>query len=56
VYRACLRLNYAYDAQAPRLLQRLAVLGSRWTVGKLAEALNLDYATHRRAWTAIWLT
>jgi hypothetical protein len=42
--------------QAERLLQRLAVLGRRLTVGKLAEALGLDYQRHRRAWTTIWLT
>jgi hypothetical protein len=42
--------------QAEALLKRLAVLGRRLTVGKLAEAIGLDYARHRRAWAAIWLT
>jgi hypothetical protein len=42
--------------QAVALLKRLAVLGRRLTVGKLAEAIGLDYQRHRRAWTTIWLT
>jgi Transposase DDE domain len=40
--------------QAVVLLKRLAVLGRRLTVGKLAEAIGLDYARHRRAWTTAW--
>jgi hypothetical protein len=40
--------------QAIVLLKRLAVLGRRLTVGKLAEAIGLDYARHRRAWTTAW--
>jgi len=28
----------------------------RLTVGKLAEAIGLDYHRHRRAWTTAWLT
>ncbi len=42
--------------QATALLQRLAVLGRRLTVGKLAEAIGLDFARHHRAWTTAWLT
>jgi len=42
--------------QAVALLKRLAVLGRHLTVGKLAEAIGLDYARHRRAWTTAWLT
>lgn len=41
--------------QAEALLKRLAVLGRRLTVGKLAEAIGLDYARHHRAWTTVWL-
>jgi hypothetical protein len=47
-------------AQAVTLLKRLAVFGRHLTVGKLAEAIGLDYQRHRRAWTtswaAVWLT
>jgi hypothetical protein len=42
--------------QATALLKRLAVLGRRLTVGKLAEAIGLDYQRHRRAWLTAWLT
>jgi hypothetical protein len=42
--------------QAVTLLKRLAVLGRHLTVGKLAEAIGLDYARHRRAWASAWLT
>jgi hypothetical protein len=42
--------------QAVTLLKRFAVLGRRLTVGKLAEAIGLDYQRHRRAWTTAWLT
>jgi hypothetical protein len=42
--------------QAVRLLKRLAVFGRRLTVGKLAEAIGLDYQRHRRAWATVWLT
>ncbi len=42
--------------QAIRLLKRLAVLGQRLTVGKLAETIGLDYVRHRRAWCTVWLT
>ena len=45
-----------FREQATALLARLAVLGRRLTVGKLAEALGLDYARHRRAWRTAWLT
>jgi Transposase DDE domain len=42
--------------QAIALLKRLAVFGRRLTVGKLAEAISLDYQRHRRAWATLWLT
>lgn len=42
-------------AQARALLRRQAVLGRRLTPGKLAEALGLDFARHRRAWASRWL-
>lgn len=38
--------------QARRLLRLQAVLGRRLTVGKLAEAIGLDFGKHRRAWAA----
>jgi hypothetical protein len=42
--------------QAIALLKRLAVASRSLTVGKLAEAIGLDYQRHRRAWTTAWLT
>jgi hypothetical protein len=42
--------------QAMTLLKRLTVLGRRLTVGKLAEAIGLDYTRHRRAWIRCWVT
>ena len=45
----------AFRAQAKRLLRLQAVLGRRLTVGKLVEAIGLDFARHRRAWAAAWL-
>ncbi len=44
-----------FREQAITLLKRLAVLGRRLTVGKLAEAIALDFARHRRAWCTAWL-
>ncbi|MHB8993436.1 MAG: transposase [Chloroflexota bacterium] len=41
--------------QAVRLLKQQAVLGRRLTVGKLVEAIGLDFARHRRAWAGAWL-
>ena len=41
--------------QVIRLLKRQAVLGRRLTVGKLAEAIGLDFSRHRRAWAYAWL-
>lgn len=41
--------------QAIRLLKQQAVLGRRLTVGKLAEAIGLDFDKHRRAWAHAWL-
>ncbi len=46
---ACLR------AQALAVLTRLSVVGDHLTVGKLAEAVGLDYQRHQRAWSHIWL-
>jgi len=37
------------------LLKQVSVVGDTLTVGKLAEAISLDYQRHRRAWTAAWL-
>jgi hypothetical protein len=37
------------------LLKRLSVVGDHLTLGKLAEALGLDYQRHHRAWSHIWL-
>jgi hypothetical protein len=45
-----------FREQAVALLKRLAVLGRRLTVGKLAEAIGLDFQRHRRAWATAWLT
>jgi hypothetical protein len=42
--------------QAVALLKRLAVLGRCLTVGKLAEAIGLDFQRHRRAWASAWRT
>lgn len=42
-------------AQAIALLRHWTVLGRQLTPGKLAEAIGLDYASHHRAWTAVWL-
>ena len=41
--------------QAKRLLKRQAVLGRRLTVGKLAQAIALDFSRRRRAWAYAWL-
>lgn len=40
--------------QATILLRYWCVLGRRLTVGKLAEALAVDFQQHRRAWASIW--
>ena len=40
--------------QARALLRAQTVLGRRLTPGKLAEALALDFAKHRRAWASCW--
>lgn len=44
-----------FREQAIRLLKQQAVLGRRLTVGKLAEAIALDFHRHRRAWAYAWL-
>ena len=41
--------------QATAVLTALSVVGAHLTVGKLAEAIGLDYQQHRRAWIAAWL-
>jgi hypothetical protein len=41
--------------QAGALLRKQSVLGADRTVGKLAEAIGLDFPGHRRAWAAVWL-
>ena len=41
-------------AQVILLLKRLATPSRCFTVGKLAEAIGLDYQRHRRAWTTAW--
>ena len=51
VRRSCGRLR----AQATALLTRLSVVGNHLTVGKLAEAIGLDYPRHQRAWSHVWL-
>ena len=43
------RLGYHQWGQTIMLLKRLAVLGRRLTVGKLAAAIGLDFTRHRRA-------
>jgi hypothetical protein len=40
--------------QAMAVLKALSVVGDHLTVGKLAEAIGLDYDEHRRAWIAAW--
>jgi len=42
-------------AQAEALLRLLSVVGQRLTIGKLAEAIRLDWIRHDRAWTSGWL-
>ena len=43
-----------FRSQATVLLKRLAVLGRRLTVGKLAQAIGLDFTRHTRAWARLW--
>lgn len=43
-----------FRRHAIALLKERAVLGRRLTVGKLAEAIGLDYLDHRRAWVTAW--
>lgn len=49
-----LRSMHSLRRQATALLKERAVLGRRLTVGKLAEAIGLDYLHHRRAWITAW--
>jgi hypothetical protein len=39
-----------------RWIESLAVLGRRLTVGRLAEAIGLDYRRHQRARASTWVT
>ena len=45
-----------FRVQAEAVLKQLSVLGDHLTVGKLAEAIGLDFARHARAWLSAWLT
>ena len=45
-------LRFCLEAQT--LLKRLSVLGRRLTVGKLAEAIGLDYTRNTGSWIALW--
>jgi hypothetical protein len=51
LYQRTLR---AVRRQATAVLKVFSVVGDRLTVGKLAEAIGLDYHGHRRAWIAAW--
>ncbi len=44
-----------FRQQAIQKLRYLTVVGRRLTPGKLAEAVGLDFADHRRAWMSAWL-
>jgi hypothetical protein len=45
----------AFRKQAIAVLRRLSVLGRSLTVGKLAEAIGLDFGNHKAAWASVWL-
>jgi hypothetical protein len=40
--------------QAIAVLTKASVVGRRLTVGKLGEAIGLDYAKHPTAWASVW--
>ena len=44
-----------FRVQAEAVLKQLSVLGDHLTLGKLAEAIGLDFARHSRAWLSAWL-
>ena len=44
----------AFRKQAVAVLRRLSVLGRSLTVGKLAEAISLDFGKHQAAWASVW--
>ena len=44
-----------FRVQAAAVLKQLSVLGDHLTLGKLAEAIGLDFARHSRAWLSAWL-
>jgi hypothetical protein len=46
------RMLRAVRRHATAVLKAFSVVGDRLTVGKLAEAIALDYHEHRRAWIA----
>ena len=46
----------SFRHQAIGVLKGVSVLGRRLTVGKLAEAIGLDYSKHQRAWTSAWFS
>ena len=41
-------------SQAQRILRVWGVMGRQLTVGKVVEALSLDWKQHRRAWQQMW--
>jgi hypothetical protein len=43
-----------FRKQAVAVLKRLSVLGRCLTVGKLAEAIGLDFGKHKVAWASAW--
>jgi hypothetical protein len=51
LYQRTLR---AVGRQVTAVLEAFSVVGDRLTVGKLAEAIALDYHEHRTAWIAAW--
>ncbi len=41
-------------AQAVAVLRQLSVVADQLTLGKLVEAIGLDFARHSRAWLNVW--
>jgi len=44
----------SFRKQAVAVLKCLSVVGRRLTVGKIAEAIGLDFNKHHRAWASVW--
>ena len=44
----------SFRRQAVGVLKCLSVVGRRLTVGKIAEAISLDFNKHQRAWASVW--